>query len=204
MDEDKVMAEVMNLFEAEPAPSALPAALPATNIPDLREQLAILVSTGKCKEAIGVNFTHEQVRRLDEKEVMKHYKRYETYVGAKTTETLIDSFLFFFTKALGLVVKIKDTEALKNELKNDYVITKELSNISGNISLRFGRWLAVADAALITAKHAEFSSEETNSDGFPLSGGYTLGGHPSRDSDGYPLAGVDEVPNLEQCQVNSE
>ena len=88
MDEEKVMAEVMNLLEVEPAPAALPAALPAANIPDLREQLAILVSTGKCKEAIGVNLTHEQVRRLDEKEVMKHYKRYETYVGPKTTRNL--------------------------------------------------------------------------------------------------------------------
>ena len=130
MDEEKVMAEVMDLLEAEPAPSALPAALPAANIPDLREQLAILVSTGKCKEAIGVNLTHEQVRRLDEKEVMKHYKRYETYVGAKTTETLIESFLEFSTKALGLVVPIKDANALQNELKNDYIITKELSNLS--------------------------------------------------------------------------
>ena len=107
MDEEKVMAEVMNLLEAEPAPSALPAALPATNIPDLREQLAILVSTGKCKEAIGVNLTHEQVRRLDEKEVIKHYKRYETYVGAKTTETLIDSFLFFSQKHLTWLSRLK-------------------------------------------------------------------------------------------------
>ena len=45
-----VMAEVMNLLEAEPA-AALPAAGP--DIPVLREQLAILVSTGKCKEAIA-------------------------------------------------------------------------------------------------------------------------------------------------------
>ena len=36
-------------------------------IPSPREQLAIPVSTGKCKEAIGVNLTHEQVRRLDER-----------------------------------------------------------------------------------------------------------------------------------------
>ena len=91
-ENDAAMAEVMKLLEAEPAPAALSAALPAANIPDLREQLAILVSTGKCKEAIGVNPTHEQVRWLDEKDVMKHYKRYETYVGAKTTETLIESF----------------------------------------------------------------------------------------------------------------
>ena len=90
-ENDAVMAEVMNLLEAEPA-AALPAAGP--DIPALREQLAILVSTGKCKEAIGVNLTHEQVRRLEDKDVMKHYKRYEAYVGARTTETLIESFVF--------------------------------------------------------------------------------------------------------------
>ena len=73
-ENDAVMAEVMNLLEAEPA--SLPAA--GLDIPALREQLAILVSTGKCKEAIGVNLTHEQVRRLEDKDVMKHYKRYET------------------------------------------------------------------------------------------------------------------------------
>ena len=192
MEEENVMAEVMNLLEAEPTPEALPAALPTANIPELREQLAILVSTGKCKEAIGVNLTHEQVRRLGEKDVLKHYKRYETYVGAKTTETLIDSFLAFSTKVLGCVVKLKDTEALQNELKNDYIITKELSNLSGNIALRCGRFLAVANAFLITAKHVDFSAEEP------------LETHPSRDSDGYPLAGLDEVPNAKQSSVNSE
>ena len=82
-----------------------------------------------------MNLTHEQVRRLEDKDVMKHYKRYETYVGAKTTETLIDSFLAFSTKALSLVVRLKDTEALRNELKNDYIIKIELFNLSGNLAL---------------------------------------------------------------------
>ena len=190
MDEEKVMAEVMNLLEAEPAPAALPPALPAADIPALHEELAILVSTGKCKEAIGVNLTHEQVRRLDKKDVMKYSKRYQAYVGAKTTETLIESFLAFATKALGLAVKLKDTEALQNELKNDYIITKELSNLSGIIALKSGRLLAVANAFFIAAKHVDFSTEEPR--------------HPSRDSDGYPLTGVDEVPNAEQYSANSE
>ena len=86
-ENDPVMAEVMNMLEAEPAI----AVAPGPDIPSLREQLAILVSTGKCKEAIGVNLTHDQVRQLEDKEVMRHYKRYETYVGAKTTETLMES-----------------------------------------------------------------------------------------------------------------
>ena len=128
-----VMADVINLLKAEPA-VALPKAGP--DIPALREQLEILVSTGKCKEAIGVSLTHDQVRRLEEKDVMRHYKKYETYVGSRTTETLIDSFLLFSTKALSLVVRLKDSEALQNELKKDYIITKELSNLSGNLALR--------------------------------------------------------------------
>ena len=148
-ENDAVMAEVMNLLEAEPA-AALPAAGP--DIPALREQLAILVSTGKCKEAIGANLTHEQVRRLEDKDVMRYYKRYETYVGARTTETLIESILSFSTKAVSLVVRLKDTEALQNELKNDYIITKELSNLSGNLALRCGRLLAVCQCVFNHSK----------------------------------------------------
>ena len=185
MGEEKVMAEVMNLLEAEPAPAALPLALPAIDIPALREDLPILVSTGKCKEAIGVALTHEQVRRLDEKDVMKYCKRYQAYVGAKTTETMIESFLEFSTIALGLAVKLKHAEALQNELKNDYIVTKELSSLSGSIALKCGRLLAVVNAFFIAAKHVDFSREEPP----PL--------HPSRDSEGYPLAGLDEVPTAE-------
>ena len=190
-ENDAVMAEVMNLLEAESS-AALPASLPAAgpDIPALREQLAILVSTGKCKEAIGVNLTHEQVRRLEDKDVIRHCKRYEAHVGAKTTETLIDSSLLFSTKALNMLVKLKDAEALQNELKNDYIITKELSNLSGNLALRCGRLFALANAFLITAKHVDFNAEESH--------------HPSRDADGYPIAGLDEVPTAKQSSANAE
>ena len=115
---------------------------------------------------------------------MGDHQRHETYVGTKTTETLIESFLSFSTKALSLAVRLKDAEAQQNELKNDYIIAKELLNISGNLALRCSRLLTVANAFLITAKHVDFSAEEPH--------------HPSRDSDGYPLAGVDEVPTAKQ------
>ena len=104
-ENDAVMAEVMNLLEAEPA-AALPA--PGPDIPALREQLAILVSNGKCKESIGVNLTHEQVRRLEDKDVMKYSKRLEAYVGARTTEALIDSFLDFLQKHLGWLSSLRN------------------------------------------------------------------------------------------------
>jgi len=60
------MADVKNLLEAEPAmeevlqllvlqPSSTPVAASGPDIPSLCEQLAILVSTGKLKEAIGIS-----------------------------------------------------------------------------------------------------------------------------------------------------
>ena len=118
---DPVMAEVMNLLESEPSstPDAGVVSVitqPGPDIPALREQLSILVSTGKANEAIGKHLTHEEVNRLTYKEVQKYYKRYETYVGAKTTETIVDSFLSLYTRTAGMFAPIKDVEALQNDL----------------------------------------------------------------------------------------
>ena len=80
------MAEVMNLLEVEPTSATLMVSSGLTaDICSLLEQLAVMVSTGKAKEAIGVQLTHDQVKRLSDKDVQKYVKRYETYVGAKTT-----------------------------------------------------------------------------------------------------------------------
>jgi len=47
---------------------------------------------------------------LDAKDVEKHYKRYETNVGAKTSETLIDSFLSLAAKVVGMFARVKDAK----------------------------------------------------------------------------------------------
>ncbi|KAL9966908.1 hypothetical protein ACROYT_G025048 [Oculina patagonica] len=144
----------MELLGAEPeSTESAMALIQGPDIPALREQLAILVSTGKAKEAIGVQLTHEQVKRLTDKEVEKYLKRYEAYVGSKTTDSLIDSFIFLVTKVVGMAVNIKDVNDYQKELKNDYIISKELSTLAGGLALKCGRFLAVANAALITTKH---------------------------------------------------
>ena len=91
-----------------------------------------------------------------------------------------------------MFVRLKDVGALQNELKNDYIITKEPSALSGGLALRCGRLLAVANAFLITAKHVNFSDDEETHH------------HSSRDAGGYPLAGVDEVPTAKQSPVTDE
>ena len=120
----------------------------------------MLVSTGKAKDAIGVQLTHEQVKRLSDKDVEKYAKRYETYVGAKTTESLIDSCILLVTKVVGMAVNVKDIDAYQKELRNDYLINKELSNLAGNLALKCGRFLALASAA----KHIDFNQHLNSKD----------------------------------------
>ena len=102
-EELTIPEEVLNLLEAEPlsggGAEGVEAGLiaPGPDIPALREQLDVLVSTGKAKEAIGVQLIHEQVKRLSDKDIdkYKYTKRYETYVGSKTDNRQLDRQLHF-------------------------------------------------------------------------------------------------------------
>jgi len=161
--EDGALTEVMNLLEVKPSSGC---AASGPDIPALREQLAVLGSTGKAKEAIGVHLTHDQVKRLSDKDVEKYGRCYETYVGTKTTETLIDGAIFVATKVAGLFVNIKDIEAYQKELRNDYIMNKELSALAGKLALTCGKALAFSSAAVITAKHIDYG---TNVDQLPTS-----------------------------------
>lgn len=86
-------------------PSDLSVSLSGNNIPELHEKLAVLVSTGKCKEAIGTQLTHDQLKLLTYKDVENYYKRYEACADSKTTESLMQSFLMLASKVIGMVGK---------------------------------------------------------------------------------------------------
>ena len=149
----------MDLLEAKPSSGPVGVVVPdfadpGPDIPALHEQLAVLVSTGKAKKAIGVQLTYDQGKRLSDKDVEKYCKRYEAFVGATTTDSLIDSFIFLASKAVGMAVNVKNVEAYQKELRNDH---KELSNLADNLALKCGRLLALANAALITTKHIDFT-----------------------------------------------
>ena len=188
-EEEAALNEVMQLLESQPVDTTTSSSLVSVtnddNIPAQREKLAVLVSTGKLKEAIGVQLTHDQVKRLSDKDVQKYSKRYEAYIGNKTTEYLINSFIMLYSKGVGMVVSIDDVKKLQEKLNNDYIINQELSTLAGSLVLRFGRFLALANTALITAKHVKFETPPTLPN--------TPTTQPTRDNEGYPLEGFDEV-----------
>ena len=64
-EQDAALNVVMQLLKAQPVESTSANSLVSfandDQIPAQRKKLAILVSTGKAKEAIGVQLTHDQV-----------------------------------------------------------------------------------------------------------------------------------------------
>lgn len=79
------------MLENEPSsltPSVFHSVVLHNDTPAYREQLSIPVLTSNCKEAVDVVLTHEDMKKLSEKNVEKYYKRWEGCAGAKTTQSL--------------------------------------------------------------------------------------------------------------------
>ena len=104
---------------------------------------------------LRTQISHQQVKRLSEKEVVKIYKRYEAYIGGKTNESLIKNFLRVFSKTNATFVKVDDKEALQEY----FVLSSELWSFAGNIAVRCGCLVVLANAIFITGKHIVFEKE---------------------------------------------
>lgn len=76
-------------------------------------------------------------------------------LAARPQKRCFRAFFMLASKAIGMVVKVDDVEALQK----DFVINSTFSSVAGNMALRCGRLLAFGNAALITAKHINFEKE---------------------------------------------
>ena len=149
--EAEATKDVMNLLETEPSSES-----------DHREQLAILVASGNCKEFLGVQLTQEQIKRLTKKDVEKYFKRYEASLSSKTCDAIVDTFIQLSCRTLSYFLPL-DREKLLNNLKKHFMVKRELYTIAGGLYLRYGSYMAAASAALLTLNNLKL--EDENLDG---------------------------------------
>ena len=178
-EEQAALNEVMQLLEVAPDTTE-----PTGNdIPAKREKLAILVSTSKAKEAIGVQLTHEQVKRLSKRTWRSTTNgRKPTSAARQPSPSSIPSSCSS-AKAWAWWLRLTMSRSCSKTSRTTTSSTTSFPPLRGGLALRCGRWLALANAALITTKHIKLESEPEQPDTT----------HPSRDSEGYPLEGLDDV-----------
>ena len=62
------------------------------------------------------------------------------------------------------MVPVDDIEALCNDLKNDDLVNRELTNIVGLLALKAGRLTALASGLFQVAKHVKFKTQRAPED----------------------------------------
>ena len=124
-----------------------------------KESLVILASLGTTKEYLGVEMSLEKIHKLPDKEVEKYFNRYQKVAGQKMANGLVDSAISTATKVISCFLPIDDTEELCNDLQNDELVKRELSNIAGLLVVRGGRLVALGSALFQVVRHIKFNKE---------------------------------------------
>ena len=128
-----------------------------------RESLAILASLGSTEEFIGKAMSLGDIKRLSPKQVEKYFNRYKTVMGKKVSAGLVESAISAASVLISYVIPVDDVEALNEDLKNDDLVKRELSNFAGLLVLKGGRLVALASGLFKLAKHVKLRPSEENS-----------------------------------------
>ena len=127
-----------------------------------RESLAILASLGSTEEFLGKAMSLGDIKRLSPKQVKKYFNRYKTVMGKKVSTGLVESAISAASVLISYVIPVDDVEALNEDLKNDDLVKRELSNFAGLLVLKGGRLVALASGLFKVAKHVKLRPSEEN------------------------------------------
>ena len=128
-----------------------------------RESLAILASLGSTEEFLGKAMSLGDIKKLSPKQVKKYFNRYKTVMGKKVTGGIVESAISAASVLISYVIPVDDVEALNEDLKNDDLVKRELSNFAGLLVLKGGRLVALASGLFKVAKHVKLRPSEENS-----------------------------------------
>ena len=127
-----------------------------------RESLAILASLGTTEEFLGKAMSLGDIKKLSPKQVKKYFNHYKTVMGKKVTGGLVESAISAASVLISYVIPVDDVEALNEDLKNDDLVKRELSNFAGLLVLKGGRLVALASGLFKVAKHVKLRPSEEN------------------------------------------
>ena len=126
-------------------------------IEEKRESLAVLVALGTAKEYLGVPMTAGEVIKLNPKAVDKYYFRYQSKLAKQVTGGLVENAIKLGAKTISKFVTIDDPDSLSDDLAQDEIVRRELTNAAGYLVLKGGRFVALASALFHVMSHVEFT-----------------------------------------------
>lgn len=152
-----------------------------------RERLVAVAASGNSKLYLGKNITTSEIENLEDKEVLKLYSRYETYIGNVMTKSLKSTICKTYVATMSALVPsvskgkylLVEGERLSESLIENPVINLALSTWTCKLYHDYGHYLAPLTAGLLTSGHIEQNyqpqpltmavnqTEQSNADDFP-------------------------------------
>ena len=115
-----------------------------------KQELEILVATGKTKDLIGKQLTFQELDYMSEKELMKFYAIYQQNMAARVNDAVSKLFISGYSKLVSYFLPIENKDKLYDDLRNDYVLMNEIDRWVGFFSIKAGSLMALGTTGLIT------------------------------------------------------
>ena len=118
-----------------------------------RQKLLECVLIRNSKLYLGKVYTEEQLAKLSEEEVEKHFNNYEAKLLGQMVKSLAHSIINMYSMGACSALGISNQEALNKDLKNDPFLNSALQRFTCELYYRFGSFLAPLSVGIIMSRH---------------------------------------------------
>ena len=148
-DTEKVLEEAMaelGLADEEPSQRA--------DNQEHKDTLIGLAQSGLLHK-IGIKKTESQLASMSEADIEKTYIEYQRRYTSCVSDDMVNNILYGYASVCQWLAPGTEKEKLRKELTENFVIGAEIKKQLGQLGIALSPWLAVANAAVITAKHVD-------------------------------------------------
>ena len=133
-----------------------------------RDTLEAIILSGRGKMFLGVNYTPEDIEKMNSEEINQLYNKYRAVFGGRMAKSLGKTLINLYTKLVAAWLPIESEEELKTSLESDLVVNNSIGDFASKLYGQFGGYLAPIITAVITANNINFdfykNGDEHNSD----------------------------------------
>jgi hypothetical protein len=120
-----------------------------------------IISSGTSKQFLGRKVTLDELDAMNEDRLLVNYKIYELNDSDRIRgEFMISGIISVYSKAVNKVLPIDNVDELEDDLNNDYILTRDLKNITGVIGAACGNLMSLISVGLTTCKHIKIQCKE--------------------------------------------
>ena len=117
------------------------------------QKLLECILTRNIKLYLGKIYTEDQLTKLSEEEVEKHFNNYEAKLSGQKVKPLGKSIINMYSMGACVALGINNQDALSEDLESDPYLNSALQRFTCELYYRFGSFLAPLSVGIIMSRH---------------------------------------------------